>query len=204
MRLSRRSFLQASLTAAAAGSIAPAFAKAAPAGNSDIAAVAARVLARNASRVSHSDIVGIVDFAAPSWKARLHLVDMIDGKASSFLTAHGRGSDPAHSGWLQSFSNEPGSNATSKGAYLTGGEYQGKYGRSMRLTGLDPDNSNAEARAIVIHPAWYVSEGMLEKYGKLGRSEGCFALCAEDLAGVIDRLGPGRLLYVGKFAELAG
>lgn len=203
MRLTRRLFLRASLTVAAVGTVTPAFAKAAAGSKSEIPRIASRLLAQNASRIQKSDLVGLVDFSAPSWQARFHLVDMIDGKVASFLTAHGRGSDPQHSGWLKSFSNAPGSYATSKGAYLTSAEYQGKYGRSMRLSGLDRDNSNAEARAIVIHPAWYVSDDMLAKYGKLGRSEGCFALSGADLSVVLDRLGPGRLLYAGKFAELA-
>ena len=97
------------------------------------------------------------------------------------------------------FSNEIGSNATSAGAYRTGAEYIGKYGASMRLDGLDPDNSNAYARAIVIHPAWYVSDDMIRKYGKLGRSQGCFAFSDEDRTEVVSRLGEGRLLYAGKF-----
>jgi len=126
-------------------------------------------------------------------------ISLISDRVSSFLVAHGRGSDPGHTGWLQRFSNEIGSKASSRGSYRTGEFYEGKYGRSMRLAGLDADNSNAEARAIVIHPAWYVGEDMLSKYGKLGRSEGCFALSPAGLDAVFARLGPGRLLYAGKF-----
>ena len=32
----------------------------------------------------------------------------------------------------------------------------GAHGRSMRLEGLDPTNSNALSREIVVHGAWYV------------------------------------------------
>jgi hypothetical protein len=123
---------------------------------------------------------------------------MISGTVSSHLTAHGRGSDPAHTGWLRKFSNDFGSNASSDGAYVTGVQYDGKYGRAIRLAGLDPQNSNAEARAIVIHQAWYVSDDMIAKYGKLGRSEGCFALNEMGIAETLAALGPGRLLYAGK------
>ncbi len=157
---------------------------------------------RNAARLQHADRAALVDFSAPSWQARFHLVDLAKGDVASFLTAHGRGSDPGHTGWLKKFSNEPGSYATSKGAYITGAEYDGKYGRALRLAGLDPENSNAEARAIVIHGAWYVSDAMLEKYGKLGRSEGCFALKEADLAGVLNRLGEGRLIFAGKLRDI--
>lgn len=165
--------------------------------------LAQELASRNASRIAHADLVGIVNYAAPSWRPRFHLVDLVDGSARAVLTAHGRGSDPRHTGWLQKFSNEIGSNASSRGAYLTGAEYHGKYGRSLRLVGLDAANSNAEARAIVIHPAWYVGKDMLDRYGKLGRSEGCFALSAGDLPSVLDRLGEGRLIFAGRFDALA-
>lgn len=68
----------------------------------------------------------------------------------------------------------------------------------MRLSGLDPSNNNAEARAIVIHSAWYAEPQVVRDYGKLGRSEGCFALSTSSHAEVMARLGPGRLLYADK------
>jgi len=149
-------------------------------------------------RLSSSDVIGIADFSKPSREPRFHIVDILSGATTTLLVAHGRGSDPAHSGWLQRFSNVPGSAASSAGAYLTGDIYQGKHGRSRRLIGLDPDNSNVEARAIVVHAAWYVGPEMVRDHGKLGRSEGCFAVSENDLAMVLDRLGPGRLIYADK------
>lgn len=161
------------------------------------AAIAA--LDRHAKAVLHRDVVGIADYAQSSALKRFHLVDVLNGRAQSFLVSHGRGSDPAHSGWLQRFSNEPQSNASSAGAYVTAGEYVGKHGRSMRLAGLEPSNCNAEARAIVVHGAWYVSPAMAARDGKIGRSQGCFAFDEADLAAVLERLGPGRLLLAAKF-----
>jgi hypothetical protein len=119
---------------------------------------------------------------------------MESGSITSFLVSHGRGSDPDHSGWLQRFSNAPGSNASSRGAYLTGEHYTGKHGRSMRLIGLDPTNNNAEKRAIVVHGAWYVHPAMIREHGQLGRSEGCFAFAESEVDVILQRLGPGRLL----------
>ncbi len=81
---------------------------------------------------------------------------------------------------------------------MTGDVYYGKYGRSLRLTGLDHTNSNAEARAIVVHSARYAEPDIVERFGKLGRSEGCFALSQLSLQYVLGRLGPGRLLYADK------
>jgi hypothetical protein len=150
---------------------------------------------RHRSAISHDDVIGIVDFTRHSREARLHLVSRLSGHMTSHLVAHGRGSDPAHSGFAERFSNEPGSYASSAGAYVTGAHYVGQHGPSMRLQGLEPRNNNAEVRAIVVHAAWYVSAEAIRTQGKLGRSEGCFALQQSDLDMVLNRLGPGRFLY---------
>jgi hypothetical protein len=155
---------------------------------------------RHRSSLRHTDVVGITDFARPSRDARFFLLDTASGRVSSHLVAHGRGSDPAHSGYVEHFSNRIGSEASSHGGYLTGDYYHGKYGRSMRLAGLDPSNNNAEARAIVVHSAWYAEPEQVEAHGKLGRSEGCFAFSYSSLQQVLARLGPGRFLYADKLA----
>ena len=126
---------------------------------------------------------------------------LVDGSVRSHLVAHGRGSDPSRTGWLERFSNEPRSNATSAGAYRTGACYIGAHGHSIRLEGLDPTNSNALSRAIVVHGAWYVSEEMLGFSGILGRSQGCFAIAGSSLPEIMARLGPGRLIYADKANE---
>jgi L,D-transpeptidase catalytic domain len=145
--------------------------------------------------ISYRDFIGVADFSLPSRARRFHLVNLADGSVRSHLVAHGRGSDPAHTGWLERFSNEPRSNATSAGSYRTGSLYLGAHGRSMRLEGLDSTNSNALSRAIVVHGAWYVNEGMIGSSGMLGRSEGCFAVAGSSLPEIMARLGPGRLIY---------
>lgn len=155
-------------------------------------------LDRHAGKILHHDRIGVVDFTRPSNEPRLFIVDLESGVSSSQLVAHGRGSDPAHSGWVQRFSNQPGSYASSEGAFASGAVYLGKHGTSLRLAGLDPENNNAEPRAIVVHAAWYVAPEMVREHGKLGRSEGCFAVAEADLADVLARLGTGRLLYAGK------
>ncbi|RED16652.1 L,D-transpeptidase-like protein [Parasphingopyxis lamellibrachiae] len=155
-------------------------------------------LERHQDAIVHRDVIGIADFNVPSRLPRFSIVDLASGRTEQLLVAHGRGSDPSHSGWLQSFSNVPGSNATSSGAYLTGQAYSGIHGASRRLAGLDPQNSNAEARAIVIHSAWYANPNVVQEQGKLGRSEGCFAFSQADIAQVLERLGPGRLIYADK------
>jgi len=155
-------------------------------------------LEQHSDSISSRDFVGVADFSLPSRAPRFHLVNLADGSVRSHLVAHGRGSDPSHTGWLQSFSNEPHSNATSAGAYRTGSVYIGAHGHSMRLEGLDPTNNNALSRAIVVHGAWYVNDRMIGDFGMLGRSEGCFAVADSSLPELMAGLGPGRLIYAGK------
>jgi hypothetical protein len=152
-------------------------------------------LERHHDSISDRDFIGVADFSLPSRAPRFHLVNLADGNVRSHLVAHGRGSDPAHTGWLERFSNEPRSNATSAGAYKTGSLYVGAHGQSMRLEGLDPTNNKALARALVVHAAWYANEEMIGRTGILGRSQGCFAVADASLPEIIARLGPGRLIY---------
>lgn len=150
------------------------------------------------SRVQQRDRIAIADFAASSGKPRFHLINLEDARSTSKLVAHGSGSDPAHTGWLQRFSNRDGSNASCEGAFVTADYYIGKHGKSQRLIGLDPTNNNALSRAIVVHGAWYSNADMIAKHGMLGRSQGCFAVGEGELAEVFERLGPGRMIYAAK------
>ena len=151
-------------------------------------------------QVRARDTIGIVDFTMASRDARFHLVDLMNGTVESFRVAHGSGSDRAHTGFLERFSNQPGSEATSNGTYITGEYYQGKYGLSMKTQGLDWTNNNAESRAIVIHTAWYAEPEMIAQTGKLGRSQGCFAFSRADQWSVMRRLAGGRMIYADKIA----
>jgi hypothetical protein len=201
--LSRRFFLNLSLAGIATASAGTrlAFGRTEGIGggiDSSLLARALDALERHQNSISYRDFIGVADFSLPSRAPRFHLVDLASGSVSTRLVAHGRGSDPAHTGWLERFSNEPHSNATSDGAYRTGAFYVGAHGHSMRLDGLDPTNSNALSRAIVVHGAWYVNERVIGQYGVLGRSEGCFAVADSSLPEIMSRLGPGRLLYAGK------
>jgi len=151
------------------------------------------------ARITDHDIIGIVDFASPSGVARFQLVDVVGGKVvSTHLVAHGKGSDPANKGWVEILSNRLGSEASCSGSFVTGDTYVGKHGRSRRLGGLDAENSLAEGRGIVIHAASYVDAAMAQQHGRVGRSQGCFAVSQDDIAHVLSRLGPGRLLYAAK------
>ncbi len=160
--------------------------------------VAKREVERAGDVLWRKDIAGIADFGLPSSMPRFHFANLENGTVRSFLVAHGTGSDPEHDGFLNWFSNVEGSNATSRGAYVTYEWYSGKYGTSIRLGGLDPDNSNTLDRAIVMHSAWYAEPGMIEKWGKLGRSNGCFAMSPADFREALWHLSGGRLLFADR------
>ena len=202
MSFTRRNFLGAAVAAGAGLALpARAFAQARPAQpaiNPVLRDRALAALAARRDRIRKDDVIGIADFSRLSRDPRFYIMDLRSGFVTEHHVAHGKGSDPANFGFLQYFSNEMGSEATSQGAYVTGDAYQGKYGYSLRLDGLDPSNSNALARQIVVHTAWYAEPRMVESFGKLGRSEGCFALPGVSHAEAMVRLGSGRLLYAEK------
>jgi hypothetical protein len=166
-----------------------------------LVAEALAALETHSWRIPHRDRIGVVDFTLPSREPRLHLVDVASGRIErSWLVAHGSGSDPAATGMLQRFSNDPGSYASSRGAYLTAEPYVGKHGRSRRLVGLDPSNDLALDRAIVIHGAAYVDPSLIASQGRIGRSQGCFAVEPREIEAVMALLGEGRMIYASKLA----
>jgi L,D-transpeptidase catalytic domain len=195
--IDRRRFVKAGLAGAALAASPAGFAQ--DRATRDLLLARARTaLDRLHDRFALRDRVAIADFTVHSRERRFHIVDLIGGQVFSYLCAHGKGSDPEHSGFLQRFSNEEGSLATSRGAYMTGPMYDGVHGRAMRLIGMETDNSNADPRAIVMHSADYVGENHIATWGKIGRSEGCFVFAPHMLPQVLALLGPGRMLFADK------
>lgn len=165
---------------------------------SAILAVARREVERAGAVLWRRDIVGIADFGVHSSIPRFHFANLEDGSVRSVLVSHGTGSDPEHDGWLNHFSNLEGSNATSRGAYITWEWYVGRYGTSIRLGGLDPSNNNALSRYIVMHAAEYATPDHVARWGRLGRSNGCFALGPADFREALWHLSGGRLLFADR------
>lgn len=196
--VNRRDFI-ASAAAAAAGALAlPArvAAQAAPDARSRrLLEIAQREMERAGAVLWRRDVVGIADYGLHSALPRFHFANLENGTVRSFRVAHGVGSDPEHDGWLKQFSNQVGSNATSRGAYISWEWYTGKYGTSVRLGGLDIDNSNTLDRAIVMHSADYCTQAHVEHWGRLGRSNGCLAMAPSDFLEALAHLSGGRLIY---------
>ena len=139
----------------------------------------------------------VVDFDLPSTEKRLWVLDLASDKILFHtLVAHGHNS--GENGASQ-FSNTNESNMSSLGFYVTGQEYEGKHGHSLRLQGLDEGfNTNAFTRSIVMHGADYVSEDFIKQNGRLGRSLGCPALPLDQYAQIIDQVKGGSCLFLSK------
>ncbi len=138
--------------------------------------------------------LAVIDFELPSSEKRLWLLDMETGRVLRHeLVAHGRGSGEL---FAEQFSNRHASYQSSLGLFVATETYSGKHGLSLRLTGLEPGiNDQANARAIVMHGASYVSEDHVARWGRLGRSLGCPALEPSVTREVIERLRGGAAVF---------
>ena len=140
--------------------------------------------------ISNKNFLGLIDFKQHNSKERFYIIDLETGKVDKYLVAHGKNSDPDFDGYATLFSNAPGSEESSIGFYVTAETYEGAHGYSLKLDGLSSTNSMARSRAIVIHPADYVTPG-----DKIGRSWGCFALEPRFSVEIIDQIKGGVLIY---------
>lgn len=143
----------------------------------------------------NSTVLTVIDMAKSSCEKRMWVVDLLNKSLIiNTWVAHGResGEDMA-----SDFSDKLDSHKSSLGFYLTAEVYRGENGRSLRLDGLDAGfNGNARKRAIVIHPAPYVSEGNIAQEGRLGRSYGCPAVAPEVADQVIDAIKDKTVLFI--------
>jgi hypothetical protein len=99
----------------------------------------------------NQEIAFFIDMKINSGKNRFFICDLKNNKViDQGLVAHGSGSEKGIQGQLK-FSNVEGSLCTSLGKYAIGNYYQGKFGKSYNLYGLDKTNNNALTRHIVLH-----------------------------------------------------
>jgi hypothetical protein len=91
-----------------------------------------------------------IDMGINSGRNRFFVYEMDkDSIAMCGLVAHGS----CNTQFLEQarFSNTPNCGCSSLGKYKVGPAYQGEFGKSYRLLGLDSTNSNALKRGIVLH-----------------------------------------------------
>jgi hypothetical protein len=134
---------------------------------------------RDHPRIKTKDIMVVINMALHSSKKRLRIYDIHTHQVlREHHVAHGSGSAAAYNkGIANKFSNTPMSKCSSKGAMVTGVEYTGRHGKSVRLHGLEPGvNDKVFARSVVFHSATYVTDKFIKDNGRAGLSWGCFAV----------------------------
>lgn len=145
--------------------------------------------------VVKKNILTLIDFSLSSNAKRLWVIDLTTNTILyNSLVAHGRNTGDE---FASSFSNSAQSFKSSLGFYATGEIYTGKHGKSLKLDGLEKGiNSNARARAVVIHGADYVSNTFIQNNKRLGRSLGCPAIPMELTNEIIQTIKDKSCLFV--------
>jgi hypothetical protein len=149
---------------------------------------------RNDNLLSDKNIIGIIDYTISANEKRFFVIDL-GAKEMLYrtLVAHGKNTGDK---FAQYFSNEPRTQKSSIGFFITKETYFGKHGYSLKLDGMDSlYNDNARIRQIIIHGAHYVSDDWAKKYGRIGRSWGCPALPESSAKEVIDIIKDGCCLF---------
>jgi len=134
--------------------------------------------------VKNKRYIGIVNYNIPYTRERFWIYDIKQNK----VIFRSRVSHAYHSGkrYAYKFSNKPNSYLSPKGSFVTLNTFDGTYGYSMRIKGLERGiNDNSLKRGIIFHPA----NGMTH-------SGGCFMLPDLIAEETFDKIKNGTLIYV--------
>jgi hypothetical protein len=130
----------------------------------------------------NNELAFFIDMRIMSGKNRFIVYDLKNDKiVDQGLVAHGIGSETQNSEELK-FSNVNSSFCTALGKYYIGKDYLGKFGKAYKLYGLDPTNSNAFVRSIVLH-----------KYDKVPYEEQDRAICHSLGCPMVNEIYYGRI-----------
>lgn len=150
---------------------------------------------KESGTIQNDKVLSIVDFSKPSNKKRLFVIDLDNYKLLfNTYVAHGQNTGRE---FAKAFSNKPESHQSSLGFYVTSGTYNGSNGYSMYLKGMEKGFNNlAYERAIVMHGAAYVSEGLIRSQGYIGRSHGCPAVPEKLNKPIIEKIKNGSCFFI--------
>jgi len=119
----------------------------------------------------NTSVFFFVDMSIHSGRKRFFVVDMkADSIVTSGLVAHGVCG--VFFAATANFSNEPGFYCSSLGKYKIGNKYNGRFGMSYKLSGLDSTNSNALKRNVVLHSYYQVPDNEIFP-AHVCNSQGC-------------------------------
>lgn len=151
--------------------------------------------AKQHNKVTNPNILTVVDYSKPSTAKRLWVFNLNSGKVLlNTYVAHASSSGMQYA---KHFSNSFNSHKTSLGVYVTDSKpYYGAHGRSLRVHGLEAGiNDNAYKRMVEIHGANYVSKSAIKKYGRIGRTWGCFGVSKAVARKLVDDTVGGSVLF---------
>lgn len=152
-----------------------------------------RMFDYNQGRITNTDYTVLVDYSLPSTEKRLFLINLYTADVQRFYVSHGIRSGVREA---RSFSNSLDSWKSSLGFYYLKGSYVSeKNGLSLYMDGIDRSNNNARLRSIFLHGAKYVSDEFIAQNGRLGWSEGCFAVGLEYVSYLVNLLQNGSILF---------
>jgi len=136
--------------------------------------------------IKNKKYIAIINYNLPYTSERFWLFDTTKNKIV-FRTSVSHASRTGNR-YANKFSNTPNSYMSSKGSFVTLNTFDGTYGYSLRLKGLENGtNNNARKRGIIFHP----SNGM-------SHSAGCFMLPDSIAEETFDKIKNGILVYVHK------
>jgi hypothetical protein len=148
-------------------------------------AEARRAYQQHMSQVKNTRYLALIDYSKPIFATRLWVIDLTTGKP--VLSAHVAHAFKSGLIYATRFSNASGSRQSCAGSFLTqSSEYAGRFGPALRVTGLDPCNDQALARAIVFHPT------------RFPYTWGCFATSRATNAKLISLVKGGAFVYVAR------
>jgi L,D-transpeptidase catalytic domain len=137
-----------------------------------------------------------IDMQVKSGKERFFVVNLANNAIiKKGLVAHGKGNEKFT--FDRKFSNGEGSNCTSLGVYKIGKAYNGAFGLSYKLYGLNKTNNNALKRYVVLHSMGSIPDAV-SKY-PITQTEGCPAVAPaflEELSAILDKSPKNVLLYI--------
>jgi hypothetical protein len=159
-------------------------------------------------QIQNRRYITIEDLNLPSKQPRLFVLDLQTGEVQASFSAHGGGQKvlgirDVSKNVVKEVSNNPGSNLTARGFFITGIRYASgaAWKFSMKLHGLQEGiNDNTYKRAIVMHPypgveeKLYSSEENIRKLDDLMAEQvmplswGCTMLSPKHASGIIDKI----------------
>lgn len=140
--------------------------------------------------------LGLDNRTPRGWVFDMDALEVVDGP---FMVSHGVGSSPQRNGVPTTFSNRPGSKASSLGLYLAQETYGfngraagGRYSSiGLRMRGESGGfNGAARMRGVVAHGAPYVTPV------DAGRSEGCPAMEQHRARRLLPLLADGGVVFI--------